>query len=114
MNNSFSLESPVSQEKPDDRLREREAKLVRLIEALGALDASKEWSTLKEELFDGALESIEGKIRIEADKAEILLPELYRLQGERKWAKKYSKLDTLADSYRVELANIRRTLIPPA
>lgn len=114
MNNSFTLETPVSPEKPDTRLREREAKLVRMIEAATYVSLSKEWSTLKEELFDGAFESIESRIKAEAEKPELNLPELYRLQGERKWAKRYS-MEHLIDMYRTELAQIRKTLInPPA
>lgn len=112
MNNSFPLETDVSQEKPDERLKEREAKLVRLIEALQGINQSPEWSTLKRELFDGVLEGIEGRIKNEANKPELNAPELYRLQGERKWANRYADLDELTNLYRAELANIRKTKTP--
>lgn len=92
--------------------KEREAKLVRLIESLEALNQSREWSTLKKDLFDGTLESIERRIEQEASKPEINVQELYRLQGERKVAKKY-QLDTLIANYRAELANIRKQSHPP-
>lgn len=96
-----------------EHLREREAKLVRMIEALVALSGSNEWSTLKDELFEGAQETIEQRIRSEAGKAEVNISELYRLQGEQKWAKRYGDPMTLVGSWRNELANIRKQLNPP-
>lgn len=95
-----------------ERYQEREAKLVRLIESLEALQQSREWSTLKQELFDGILDSIDRRMEQEAAKPEINTAELYRLQGERKVAKKL-QLDTLVASYRLELANIRKQTHPP-
>lgn len=113
MNNSLHFEiEEVSQEKPDERVQEREAKLVRMIEALSVINDSREWSTLKKELFDGVLETIESRQRTEAEKSEVSLPEMYRLQGEKKWAKRYSNFDDLINNYRAELANIRK-LNPP-
>lgn len=117
MNNSFNvdLSEDFSQEKPDPTpLREREAKLVRILEALSALSQSNEWSTLKTELFDEILKNVENQMRMEAEKSDIRLPELYRLQGERKWAKRYADPISLIENYRVELAHIRMQLNPPA
>lgn len=112
MNNSLAVE--VSQEKqPIERLREREAKLVRLLEAILSLTESAGWSTLKEELFDEVLGSIETRLRLEAEKPEINLPELYRLQGERKWAKRYASPTHLAESLQTELVHIRKQINPP-
>lgn len=116
MNNAFSvgvfgLEFP-QETANTDQLKEREAKLVRMIEALAALGTSREWSTLKSELFDGALETIENRIKSEAGKTELNDPELYRLQGERKWARRYADLAALADTFRAELAQIRK-IKPP-
>lgn len=117
MNNSLNIDlsEDFSQEKPVDQtpLREREAKLIRLIEALVALSQSNEWSTLKKELFDDVLESIERNIRNEADKVDISLPSVYKLQGEKKWARNYANPLLLVDNYRAELANIRKQLNPP-
>ncbi len=116
MNNSLNIDLDEGFLKETDNkevLREREAKLVKTIEALVALTKSHEWSTLKEELFDEALESIERRIAAEAHKPELSLPELYRLQGERKWAKRYADPISLVDTMRAELANIRKQLNPP-
>lgn len=115
MNNSLHVdldESFLGEPRDQEPLREREAKLVRTIEALVALSQSNEWSSLKDELFDKALESIELKLRLEAEKPEVSLPELYRLQGERKWAKRYADPLSLVENYRVELAHIRKQLNP--
>lgn len=116
MNNSFHIELDESfaekSQEPDTRYQEREAKLVRLIEALSAINESREWSTLKTELFDSVLDTIESKMKTESQKDEVRLPEIYRLQGERLWAKRYSNLDTLIGQYRAELVSIRK-LNPP-
>lgn len=98
---------------PSEHLMEREAKLVRLIEAYTILAGSSAWSTLKDELFIGALESIENRIRVENEKPELNIPELYRLQGEKKWAKRYASPETYVETLRAELAHIRK-INPPA
>lgn len=116
MNNSLNVDLAqefLEETKSQEPLREREAKLVRTIETLVALSQSNEWSSLKDELFDEALASIELRIRLEAEKPEVNLPDLYRLQGERKWAKRYADPISLVDTYRVELAHIRKQLNPP-
>lgn len=116
MNNSFNvdLNEDFREETRDETpLREREAKLVRLIEVFDALSRSAEWSSLKQELFDGALESIESRMRDEARKPEVSLPALYRLQGERTWAKRYSDPVSYVSQLTAELAAIRKQLNPP-
>lgn len=115
MNNSLNIdlsESFQEETNTDERLREREAKLVRMLEALIAIRESNEWSSLKDELFDGMLETIEGKLRSEMLKAELNNPEIYRLQGERKWARNFADFSSLIGKYRAELAHIRNVLTP--
>lgn len=113
MNNSLNIESldlSVEDTGPDlVRLRGRETRLIKLIEALGGLKKNKEWSTLREELFDGDLESLERRQTTEANKLEVSLPTLYRLQGQIQQARRWD-LDSLLVQYQVELANIRKTL----
>ena len=96
-----------------ETLRERDSRLVRIIESLGAIMDSKEWSTLKENVFDDVYFSIERRMKKEMEKPEISLPEMYRLQGEMKWAKKYSNLDTLREVFHQELVKIRKITITP-
>lgn len=113
MNNSLNIEPlDLSTEEtgPDlERLRGRDARLVKLIEALGSLKKNKEWSTLREELFDGDLDSLERRQVTEANKLEVNLPTLYRLQGQIQQARRWD-LDSLLVQYQAELANIRKTL----
>lgn len=114
MNNSklildnFSIEDSVVDNTP--LLREKEAELVRIIEALNAVKASEGWNTLKSLIFDGLLENLERSQRNVAESAEIKDSDLYRLQGKIFWARKYADLDKLADVYRLELSNLRKQL----
>lgn len=111
MNNSFVIET-----KEDTKsvvLGEREGELVRIIEAIRAIAGSEGWSTLKTLVFDGVLESLEHRLASESKREEINQPEIYRLQGQIAWAKKYSDLETLANAYRLELINVRSQLTPP-
>lgn len=119
MNNAKIIESfqepePESQEiSPDQQipwLRAREGELVKIIEAVRKVEDSEAWSTLKTHVLDGVLESLEKRLASEAAKPEVNNSEIYRLQGQIAWAKKYSKLDTLANAFRLELTNIRQKL----
>jgi hypothetical protein len=109
MNNSFLApeKEPAS---PQEKVQEREAWLVRVIEAARAVSESADWSTLKEEVFDGALERFERDLVRESLKPELNSPEMYRLQGQIAWAKKFANIALLADEYRSELTNVRKRL----
>lgn len=95
-----------------EHYQQREGVLVRLIEALGRIERSEDWSTLTSEVFDGVLESLEGRLSAEANKPLVDLPAIYRLQGQIQWAKKYADLAVLTNSYRLELQGIRKQLNP--
>lgn len=110
MNNAFFDDAAV--EVPDrlPQLRAREGELITLIEAIRRIEASEDWSTLTINVFDQVVEKLERSITSEAGKSEVSLPELYRLQGQLAWAKKYADLGKLADSYRLELTNVRNQI----
>lgn len=91
-------------------LRKREGELVTLIEALRRVEESDDWSTLKTALFDGVVENLEKRLKSESTKPEINTSEIYKLQGQLAWAKKYSDLGTLARVFRLELTNITQQL----
>ena len=110
MNNSVVFEEPTDR---TDVLRTRESELVNIIEAIKGLEGNIDWSTLKSKVFDGVSESLERRLHQELLKSELNPPEIYKLQGQIAWAKKYSKLDTLATVYRAELTNVRSQLNPP-
>lgn len=104
MNNGF-IETPSSPEQLEAR-ETRMGVLVNIIEALSKISASEEWSTLKKEVFSGALESLEGRLVFESKKPELDLPEIYRLQGQIQSTKKYD-FEHLTAQYRLELQRLK-------
>lgn len=109
MNNSrIALEEPLEQQIDlAPKLREEESKVTRIIEALREVSASKGWSTLKEELFDKLVNSLERDLRVEARKDDPDPKKLNRLSGELKWAERFSDLSKLEHVYKLNLQNIR-------
>ena len=115
MNNSIAIEEEkVTMTEPIPWLRAREGELVKIIEAIGSLSNTREWSTLKSYVFDGVLESLQKRMATEASKMPLDEKEIYKLQGQIAWAKKYSDLESLANAFRLELTNVRKQLNPPA
>lgn len=89
-------------------VRERDAHLVRLLESITEVQATRAWSTLKEE-FDGEIARLNRLLLAESKKSEVNLPEVYRLQGRIESAKKYS-LEKLFEDYMTERETIKRKL----
>lgn len=115
MNNSkLAIDSvPLELEEPKDNkpaLREREQKLVNIIANLRRVSETLEWSSLKQEIFDGLVVTLEKELRNEAKKDAPDSGKLNRLAGQLKWAEKFSDLSKLEDVFRVELTNIRLML----
>lgn len=115
MNNSkIALDNQdVFTEKSFDRkpiLRQKEGELVKLIEAIMRIEQSEDWKVLRNHIFDGLVESIEGRIRNESGKQELNNPEIYRLQGQLLLARKYADFKKLADVYRSELSGVKQQL----
>lgn len=115
MNNSkLAIDSvSLSLEKEVDRspqLIEREARLIKIIEAIQKVERTQEWSTLKTEVFDGIVNVLEKEIKDEAKKENPDTMKLNRLAGQLKWAEKYSDLTKLEHVFRQELNGLRKTL----
>ena len=91
-------------------LREKEASLVRQIEALRRVAASEDWSSLKKEIFDGVVETLEKAQKVEASKDKPDLSILTNINGQLVWARKWCDLKKLADILMVELNSIRKKL----
>lgn len=89
------------------KLKEEESRVVRIIEAIQGASQTKEWSTLKNEVFDKLVGSLERDLRTEAKRDDPDPKKLNRLSGELKWAEKYSDLSKLEESYRLQLQRIR-------
>lgn len=108
MNNSriaFSSEEPVEDLLP--KYRAEEARILRIVEAIREVSNTKAWSTLKNEVFDKLVSSLERDLRAEAKKDDPDPKRLNRLSGELKWAEKYSDLSTLEEVYKLDLQRIR-------
>jgi hypothetical protein len=115
MNNSkIALDNQdVFLEKEIDKtpiLRKQESELVKIIEAIGRVSKSIDWAVLEEHIFDGLVISLERRLSQEANKGELNAPEVYRLQGQLMWARKYGDFNKLADVYRSELLNVKQQL----
>lgn len=91
-------------------LRQRKATLIKLIEAINELSKNKDWQIMKDLLFDGLVEKIERNLLAEAKQNKLNDPEIYRLQGQLTWAKRYSDPYRLAETYRIELGEITKRL----
>ena len=115
MNNSkFAIDS-VSLELEEplinlDSFKEREQRLVRVIEALREVQKSKAWSSLKTELLDQLPDNLNKQISQEAKKLNPDTQKLNRLSGELKWAEGFSDLKKLEETFKVELQSIRQRL----
>lgn len=112
MNNSkLAIDSvSLTEEQPVDvapQLKDREGKLIKIIEALQSVNQSQAWSTLKTEVFDSIVNILEKEIKDEAKKETPDTLKLNRFAGQLKWAEKYSDLYKLENVFRQELTHIR-------
>lgn len=92
------------------KLREEQTRLIKIIESLEKLDKSKEWSSLKELVFDKSLESIERQMKFEALSPEINTDKLYNLQGQWAWAKQFCDIDRFTETLKIQLQEIKKKL----
>ena len=90
------------------RYKAEEARLIRIVEAVQVLKSSKEWSTLKTEVFENLANVLERDLKAEAKKEECDPKKLNRLSGELKWAERFADLDKFENSYRLQLTNVRK------
>ena len=92
------------------RLRAEEARLLRIVEALQAVQSSKEWSSLKTEVFDNLVNVLERDLRTEAEKLDPSSNKQNRIMGKLEWARRFSDLHKFENEKRVELQNVRLQL----
>lgn len=113
MNNSLlKIENvPLTMDSTVDRsemLKEREGKLLRIIEALRSVQGTKSWGVLQELVFDGLTDTLTKEINTEARQDNPDSLKLSRLAGQLKWAEKFSDLSKLENVFRIDLTNIRK------
>ena len=101
-------EEPRADNKP--LLREREGRIVRIITSIKRISETEEWSTLKTEVFDGLVDTLERDLKTEAKRETPDTNKLNRLSGQLVWAERYADLHKLENKYRVELQGIRLQL----
>jgi phage terminase small subunit len=108
LDGSLAIEEPKLDVRP--KLREREATVVRIIEAIRGIKQSAEWSTLKSEIFDALTDRFSRELTEEAKKEQADPLKLNRIAGQLKWAERYSDLGKLEEQYLTELSGIRKQL----
>ena len=90
--------------------RKREGEIIKIIEAINGVNQSQDWSTLKTEIFESLVNSLEKQLRDEAKKEEPDPLVLNRVAGQLKWAEKYADLNKLANIFRDQLKEVRLKL----
>lgn len=101
---------PTHSEDIAPKLRSEEARVLRIVENLQTIQGSKEWSSLKTEVFDNLVNVLEKELRIEAEKNDPSTNKLNRIMGKLEWARRYSDLQKFENEKRVELQNLRLQL----
>lgn len=115
MNNSFIAIENVSLELEPSldntvHFRQRESELIAIIETINKIAESKEWKVLNDKIFNGVVEGLKRERESEIEKQPLNGPKIHNLNGQIKWARKYTNFTTLADIYKQELINVRKQL----
>ena len=109
MNNSKIVSDNFEESKEDNSqiFEVKQGKLSQIIEAINGVEASEDWRKLKKLLLDGIVSNLERQLLNEVSRKEINPSEIYRLQGQLTWAKRYADLKKLAESKKRELEGIK-------
>lgn len=106
MNNGYVSFFEEEMEEPKDT-SEEQARLTRLIEAINNLLTSRDWQVLQEFHFVPEESRLTRLLLLEAKKSEVELDEIYRLQGELKWAKRYADLKVFGKFLKNQLDKLK-------
>ena len=91
-------------------LQRQQGELAQIIEAINQVETSESWQKLKKLLLDEIVTNLEKQLALEVSKDEINPPKIYKLQGELKWAKRYSDLKKLSEAKRQQIENIKNQI----
>ena len=91
-------------------LQKQQGEIAQIIEAINGVEASEDWKKLKRLVLDGVVTSLERQLISEASKDQINDPNMYRLQGQLMWAKKFADLKRLGESFKQSLENIKNQI----
>ncbi len=97
-------------DKSIELLEQKREELVKIIQSFEILDKSKEWSTLKELVFDKSLASIERQLLSESLSPELTTSKLYKLQGEYAWAKRFTDFNGFIEKSKKQLEDINKKI----
>src|SRR3990167_2151637 len=106
MNNAFLLEELGGLEDKPQSSEVEIAKLTKLLEAIDGVLKTEHWQTFVEMHFSKEEERIERLLLSEAKKTEVDNKEIYRLQGEMKWARRYADLRKWAEFIKRQLTQL--------
>ena len=106
MNNSSIAHKP---EEPEV-FQKRRGELTQIVEAINGVEASAEWQKLKNLVLDGVVANLERLLMNESSRKEICPPEIYRLQGQLVWARRYADLRKLSETFRLQLEKIKNQI----
>ena len=113
MNNSKIVLENITEELSTDKvsfLQKQQGELTQIVEAINRIEATEDWKKLKAMLLDGVVKTLEKQILSESSKQEIAIPELYRLQGQLAWAKKYVDLKKMSEYFKQQIESIKNQL----
>lgn len=109
MNNSKIAFENIDEMTNEDKvsfLERQKGELSQIVEVISRIEATDDWQKLKRLVLDGVIATLDRQLASEASKQEVNTPELYRLQGQLVWAKKYADLKKLSDFFRKHIENI--------
>ena len=110
MNNSKIVYENSGEESKTLFLQKQQGELTQIVEAINQVESSENWQKLKKLLLDEIATNLEKQLVSEAAKDEVNPPKIYRLQGELKWAKRYSDLKKLSEVKRQQIENIKNQI----
>ncbi len=111
MNNSRVEYNNIYEEPKVDSeaIERRKSELTAIVEALKRVSSTSDWKTLKRLIFDGVVRTLQARLLEESSKHTVSDSELYRIQGQMLWARKFSDLDKLAEFFRKQVEGIKMT-----
>ena len=91
-------------------LRAKESNLMAIIESLKIIATNRDWMILQERIFNEVEKNLEKRLLSEAKKRPLDEGEIYSLNGQLIWARKYADLNKMVKDYWNELTNVRKQL----
>ena len=108
MNNSKIVSDNFEENQEIDlKLQLKQGELSQVIEAINGVEQSEDWQKFKKLLLDNVVSNIERQLSNASLDKEINLSEIYRLQGQLAWARRYADLKKLSEAYRKQLEGIK-------